>query len=608
MMRLFWKGNNVTEFVKEFTWSGSDTQASRTLEFSMLHSDYDDKIKKIEIKLGDVFTLYEDKDILFYGRITSRERTAESGSIHYIAMDYMHFLLRSTGTYEFENKKAEQIAKVVCADVGVEIEKLAATKSNIPALFFNNRPLYEVIMAGYTKAAQKNGKKYMPVMAGRRFSVIEKGAEIKDFWLNQGERIIDSTYGETTDSMVNRVAIYNTDGKKIGEVKEDSDLKTYGVYQSSLAVDSGDGKAEAKNLLSGIEKTASLNCLGDTRCTAGKGVRIRDNLSGIVGKFWIQNDTHTWAEDGTYTMSLQLAFKNIMETFEPDEKPQEQDYGANTATPGNRILNGQKVRAKFTAYYPANNPMEGGYYDAYDVLLSDWTKQGVKVIAAPPSVPKDTIIQVLETGTVQDGAEYRVRDRGEAIRIESGNVYHFDLLMSSAAECNTWGVKMGYAIIGNGTGYTTTGTAATNSSGNNIADAILNVARQYIGYKETGDNLNIFGEHYGYNGVAWCCIFCWDVYRMAGYQSLFMGGAKCAHCFTLMNWYAERGKTGSTPRPGALAIFWGSSNMGHIGIVESVQSPTSFTCIEGNAGSHADGVYRINRSTQSGFRTFCYPF
>lgn len=85
--------------------------------------------------------------------------------------------------------------------------------------------------------------------------------------------------------------------------------------------------------------------------------------------------------------------------------------------------------------------------DAFDVPLANWTNQGIKVIAAPPSVPKDAQVQVIGTGTNRDGGIYRVRDRGGAIQIESGNVYHFDLLMGSAAECNAWGVRYGYAII-----------------------------------------------------------------------------------------------------------------------------------------------------------------
>ena len=51
---------------------------------------------------------------------------------------------------------------------------------------------------------------------------------------------------------------------------------------------------------------------------------------------------------------------------------------------------------------------------------------------------------------------YTVNDRGGMIQIENG-VYHFDLLMSSNAECNNWGRRKGTAIIG--------GSGSSSSSG-----------------------------------------------------------------------------------------------------------------------------------------------
>lgn len=67
-----------------------------------------------------------------------------------------------------------------------------------------------------------------------------------------------------------------------------------------------------------------------------------------------------------------------------------------------------------------------------------------------------TKITVQGTGTALDGVTYTVNDRGGMIQIENG-VYHFDLLMSSNAECNNWGRRKGTAIIG--------GSGSSSSSG-----------------------------------------------------------------------------------------------------------------------------------------------
>ena len=59
-----------------------------------------------------------------------------------------------------------------------------------------------------------------------------------------------------------------------------------------------------------------------------------------------------------------------------------------------KTLNGKKVKAKFTGYYPANNSMEGGFYAANGEKLN-YKK---KTCAAPKSIPFNTQIQVLKTG------------------------------------------------------------------------------------------------------------------------------------------------------------------------------------------------------------------
>lgn len=110
------------------------------------------------------------------------------------------------------------------------------------------------------------------------------------------------------------------------------------------------------------------------------------------------------------------------------------------------------VKALFTAYYPANNAMEGGFLDA----LGNRLDPSKHTCAAPPSVPFGTKITVQGTGTALDGVTYTVNDRGGMIQIENG-VYHFDLLMSSNAECNNWGRRKGTAIIG--------GSGSSSSSG-----------------------------------------------------------------------------------------------------------------------------------------------
>ena len=150
---------------------------------------------------------------------------------------------------------------------------------------------------------------------------------------------------------------------------------------------------------------------------------------------------------------------------------EEDDAESNaSATKSTGILNGKRVKALFTAYYPASNKMEGGYYDCKGKKL-DPSKY---TCAAPSSIKYGNEIQVLGTKTSRDKKVHLVNDRGGAIKVVNG-VYHFDLLMKTKAQCNRFGKRTGYAIIGNGTGYKQT------SASNTKADKVIKKAKSFIG-------------------------------------------------------------------------------------------------------------------------------
>lgn len=174
-------------------------------------------------------------------------------------------------------------------------------------------------MAAYTKVYRKNKKPYIAQMNGDTLEVIEKGKTIPGFHIKQGERILESSYSENMDDMVNRVYVYNSSNKKIGILTNTRWANMYGIFQSAITVDSGNGKQEAMNELKGISKNASLTSTGDYRCVSGLGVIIEDSRTGLKGRFWIESDSHEW-KNGSYTMKLDLEFKNIMDTQEEDEE------------------------------------------------------------------------------------------------------------------------------------------------------------------------------------------------------------------------------------------------------------------------------------------------
>lgn len=236
----------------------------------------------------------------------------------------------------------------------------------------------------------------------------------------------------------------------------------------------------------------------------------------------------------------------------------------------------------FTAYYPAANALEGGFLDAQGNRL-DPSK---KTCAAPPSVAFGTKVTVQGTGTSLDGETYTVNDRGGAIQIENG-VYHFDLLMRTNAECNSWGRKTGTAILGG-------------TSGGGSASSFVNTALGEVGYREGSGNRTKYGAEMGCDGVAWCVIFvCWCAkHSSAPIPTTYTAVGE------MRSYFERRGKfksvaSGYRPKAGDLMII-GSS---HIGIVLS-GGASSCETVEGN---YSDGVGRVKRS-YSEITGFCCPW
>ena len=133
MIKLRWKDTWI-EFERT-EWSGTSNQCSRQISFTLPNNPYNKEFQNVNIELGDLVYLYNDDKMFFVGTVTSRMKSAEIGPAEYVALDFMHHLLRSNATYKFKNTTPEKITKKVCEDVGVKTKNLAKTNANIQKMF-----------------------------------------------------------------------------------------------------------------------------------------------------------------------------------------------------------------------------------------------------------------------------------------------------------------------------------------------------------------------------------------------------------------------------------------------------------------------------------------
>lgn len=319
-MIVKWYTTDITEYVEKITWSGSGKQAGRTLEITVLYAPNDPNIKTPNIKPGDTLKLLtDDRKLLIQAMVYNRGRQSKAGTITYKAFDGLNRLVRNKGTYNFKNTTAEKITALVCKDINMQAGNIINTNVPIASLLVEGESFYNIIMKAYTRAYLVNGRKYMPIMTGKELNVIEKGQIVDGFVLSDDSNITDSSYEETIDGVVNKIRIYDDNGKQIGEVKDADSIEKYGIFQDVYNKQEGENATvAAKEMLSGSEQTASVSALGNVECISGFGVKIKDSATGLVGIFWIENDTHTWS-NGIHTMNLNIAFNNLMDVQTSDD-------------------------------------------------------------------------------------------------------------------------------------------------------------------------------------------------------------------------------------------------------------------------------------------------
>lgn len=318
MVKVYHQGKDITEIVTSITWSGDYKQAARRLEFGIAVHPHDAYLPRITLKMGDMVALIDDKGKeLFQGYVFYKEKSINGNEMQVTAYDRLIYLLKSKGTYNFKNMTPQAITSKVCSDFGIPIGRLADGRSL--NRLFDAENIYNIIMTVYTIESNKSGRLYMPRMEKRKLNVIEKGSTITKFILEPETTIINSTYSESIENSINKVKMYNENGKYIGEVTLPG---IPGTLQDIYKKEKGhDAQAQAKGMLKGMERTAEIEAIGDVECITGNAVVIKEPYTGLSGLFYIDNDEHTFS-NGQHTMKLGLSFKNMMDSQDSGETPE----------------------------------------------------------------------------------------------------------------------------------------------------------------------------------------------------------------------------------------------------------------------------------------------
>lgn len=305
---------DITEILTFWTWSGDKNTISRQLTGEVAYVE-GSRLPVPEI--GDLVTMADGGEKKFVGVILQRSLGSEGSTMSFTAFDYGYYLQRNDGTYKFTGASPEEITRLACADRGIPVAQLPSTGVRLWRKFASVR-LNQLITTAWTLASEKNGKVYAIRYTPDGLLVKERTVSTSSLVLKAASNLMNATTKEDATQMVNSVAIYDANGNFLRRTGDSAAQKLCGVMERHITQNAGkeaDADAAAKKTLDDgkLQKTVTVNVLGDMSLLTGETVVAREAKTGLTGVFWIDADAHTWKNKNYYT-KLTLNCRNVMAT------------------------------------------------------------------------------------------------------------------------------------------------------------------------------------------------------------------------------------------------------------------------------------------------------
>lgn len=315
---------DVSHMFRRIEWSGDVDSVCRKLSLEMIVSATDPRLPYVYLPLAGGIRMGVGDKTLFYGQVVSKDKSTDSSTMSVTCYDRGFYLKNSQASRKYSGETPEAITRQLCSTYGVLVGSLAQTGVPIRRKF-SAAAIYKIIDTAYTLASRKTGKKYLLRFDADKLDVVERTVTPQSVILSRGTNLQTATYGESIESMKNRVIIVDSEGNFVRSISDDAAVTRYGLLAEVLTQSDGeDAAAEAREILedNGVERTVSVSCLGHLKLITGNTVWIHEPYTGLANTCWIDADKHVW-QNGVYTCSLTLNFKNTMRESETGSEVEE---------------------------------------------------------------------------------------------------------------------------------------------------------------------------------------------------------------------------------------------------------------------------------------------
>ncbi len=315
--------------VERVTWSGDVTQAARKLDVSLVNTA-DGRTQAMRIEHGKELRLLYDGRELFRGGVFAH-RIDDHGMMTVTAYDENTYLTRNYDTRKFTKMTASAIVRRLCNDFGIPVGSIADTGYVIPKLVLRDKSIWDMMTIALTYSRKQTGRRFFIYSREGRLHLSERKDVVVRWVLENGRNITSASYSQSIEDMRTQVKVIGGDPEKkpiIATVKNDALIQRFGIMQHLENVDPDMTRSQveqrAKQLLAElgtIDDDAQVDALGNPEVVAGAAVYVHEQMTGIVGGFYVSTDLHTFA-NGNHTMSLTLSATDDLPTLEYEPPPE----------------------------------------------------------------------------------------------------------------------------------------------------------------------------------------------------------------------------------------------------------------------------------------------
>jgi len=320
---------DATDMVKSVGWSGDINSLPRQIDISLHNTnDITSRQTLIPIDPGNAVVLLSDGEEIFRGHIFKVSVDA-SGATSFTAYDHLIFVTKNTDSILIKDRKISDVMVAQCKKYVIPVGYIEDTGVKVGKMVCQGQALSDIWLDGLEETKKLNGKSYKIYAEKGEVRMISRANSSKmtitvnDVIGATKERSVEDS---RTQVMVTKGSLDPSEESageggepptKFQSVTERDEWAAahYGVMQQ---VETADDKAtieemrqKAKQILkdmSGVKTTLNMDFIGNVACTTGNRIEVVDDITGIVGEFYITADDHSW-DGGVYKMSLQLSTK-----------------------------------------------------------------------------------------------------------------------------------------------------------------------------------------------------------------------------------------------------------------------------------------------------------